>query len=83
MSLNLLKILAIFLLFDSLKSNPVSDPIYEGCGTTKTCLGFPDDCLPDKDCVTFSSTYKKGKNYHKFIIKTYLIFSKFLTYLLI
>ncbi|KAL7014116.1 hypothetical protein ACKWTF_015752 [Chironomus riparius] len=36
--------------------------IYEGCGTTKQCLGNPGDCVPDKDCVTMSSTYvKDGK----------------------
>ena len=36
------------------------DDIYEGCGTTKQCLGYPGDCVPDKDCVTMSSTYVKG-----------------------
>lgn len=36
------------------------DDIYDGCGTTKQCLGYPGDCIPDKDCVTFSSTFVRG-----------------------
>lgn len=58
----LLKLLPIFLLFEAINANVIApDPIYNGCGSSKTCLGFPEDCLPDKDCVTFSSAYKKGQ----------------------
>ena len=37
------------------------DDIYDGCGTTKQCLGYPGDCVPDKDCVTMSSSFVRGE----------------------
>lgn len=26
------------------------DPIYDGCGITKTCFGLPSDCVEQQSC---------------------------------
>ncbi|KAG5667410.1 hypothetical protein PVAND_015391 [Polypedilum vanderplanki] len=36
--------------------------LYDGCGDKKVCLGPTDDCVGDKDCVTFGSAHvENGK----------------------
>lgn len=40
-----------------------SDPIYEGCGQTKTCFGFPDGCVATKDCRTVTTSIVSGERY--------------------
>jgi hypothetical protein len=37
------------------------DYLYENCGANKVCLGPTDDCVADKDCVTFGSAEIKSE----------------------
>jgi hypothetical protein len=39
------------------------DPIYDGCGDTKTCFGEPQNCVATKSCQTFSAVIVKGDRY--------------------
>lgn len=39
------------------------DPFYDGCGSTKTCFGFPDGCLNDQSCRAISAVTVKGDKY--------------------
>lgn len=39
-----------------------SNPIYEGCGTTKACFG-PGECLATKSCSMMVSVLVKGEEY--------------------
>lgn len=32
-----------------------TDPVYEGCGTTKICIGSPSGCINDRDCRMFAA----------------------------
>lgn len=46
-----------------------SDPIYEGCGETKSCFGFPDGCVNTKSCQTIATSIVSGERY-EFEIKS-------------
>lgn len=46
-----------------------TDPIYEGCGETKTCFGFPDGCVGTKSCRTVATSTVRGESY-EFEIKS-------------
>jgi hypothetical protein len=37
------------------------DPIYDGCGSTKVCVGYPKRCVQTKTCDAFGSYYQKGE----------------------
>lgn len=45
------------------------DPIYEGCGDTKGCFGFPDGCVKTKNCRAISVVHVMGDRY-QFELKT-------------
>ncbi|XP_055318321.1 putative ferric-chelate reductase 1 homolog isoform X3 [Sitodiplosis mosellana] len=45
------------------------DPIYEGCGETKSCFGFPDGCVDSKSCQTVATSIVRGERY-EFEIKS-------------
>jgi len=38
----------------------VSDPIYNGCGESKNCFGFPDGCVASKTCTSISVVTVRG-----------------------
>ncbi|XP_031639436.1 putative ferric-chelate reductase 1 homolog isoform X2 [Contarinia nasturtii] len=46
-----------------------TDPIYEGCGQTKICFGFPDGCVNSKSCRTIATSIVRGERY-EFEIKS-------------
>lgn len=46
-----------------------SDPIYNGCGETKTCFGFPDGCVNTKSCQAVTAVMVRGERY-EFELKT-------------
>lgn len=52
------------------------DPIYDGCGSTKFCLGFPKNCVAKKSCQAFAARFVQGcKNLNfklKKLIKKFL-----------
>lgn len=37
-----------------------SDPIYNGCGQSKNCLGFPDGCVATKSCTSITVVTVRG-----------------------
>lgn len=39
------------------------DPIYNGCGNTKNCFGFPSGCVDTKTCHTVATVVVKGERY--------------------
>lgn len=41
-----------------------SDPIYAGCGTTKTCFGFPSGCVATESCNAVTAVTVLGEKYH-------------------
>lgn len=45
------------------------DPFYDGCGLDKTCFGFPDGCIPSRNCRSISAVSVKGDRY-QFEIKS-------------
>lgn len=47
------------------------DAIYEGCGTTKTCFGFPDNCVNSQTCQTISAVTVRGERYEFEIRSSY------------
>ncbi|XP_070068701.1 putative ferric-chelate reductase 1 homolog isoform X2 [Drosophila takahashii] len=38
----------------------VADPIYNGCGQSKNCFGFPDGCVASKTCTSVSAVTVRG-----------------------
>lgn len=46
-----------------------ADPIYEGCGTTKTCFGFPVNCVATQSCNAVTAVIVQGERY-QFEMKT-------------
>lgn len=56
-----------FLLFHV--QEQLSDPIYDGCGETKTCFGFPDNCVSTKSCRAITAVTVRGERY-EFELKT-------------
>ncbi|XP_037946002.1 putative ferric-chelate reductase 1 homolog isoform X1 [Teleopsis dalmanni] len=46
------------------------DPFYVGCGRSKTCFGFPDNCVKDKSCKAVASTIVRGDIY-EFELKSF------------
>lgn len=40
-----------------------SDPIYEGCGSTKGCFGFPEGCVSSRNCQAVVATIVQGERY--------------------
>jgi hypothetical protein len=45
------------------KASVVTDPIYDGCGSKKTCFGFPSDCVETKSCTAVVSCLVEGERY--------------------
>ena len=41
----------------------MTDPIYDGCGSKKTCFGFPRDCVESKSCTAVMSCLVEGERY--------------------
>lgn len=41
----------------------MTDPIYNGCGTEKTCFGFPGGCVETKSCTAVVSCLVEGDRY--------------------
>lgn len=41
----------------------MTDPIYNGCGTEKTCFGFPGGCVETKSCRAVVSCLVQGDRY--------------------
>lgn len=39
------------------------DPIYEGCGDTKGCFGFPEGCVETRNCRAVVATVVQGERY--------------------
>lgn len=40
-----------------------SDPIYQGCGDTKGCFGFPEGCVDKQNCNAVVATVVQGERY--------------------
>ncbi|XP_020814503.1 putative ferric-chelate reductase 1 homolog isoform X1 [Drosophila serrata] len=40
-----------------------SDPIYNGCGQSKNCFGFPDGCVSSKTCTSIAVVTVRGDVY--------------------
>lgn len=38
--------------------------IYEGCGETKGCFGFPGDCVRNKNCLAIAVIHVEGERYY-------------------
>lgn len=51
------------------RQEQLSDPIYDGCGETKTCFGFPDNCVNSKSCRAITAVTVRGERY-EFELKT-------------
>jgi len=41
----------------------VTEPIYDGCGSKKTCFGFPSGCVESKSCTAIVSCLVEGERY--------------------
>lgn len=37
--------------------------MYDGCGETKTCFGFPEGCVNTQSCRTMVATTVRGERY--------------------
>lgn len=35
--------------------------IYDGCGDTKICIGYPSGCVDKNSCKAFAASYQKGE----------------------
>lgn len=46
-----------------------ADPIYEGCGVTKSCFGNPDNCVKTQSCGIVTTVIVLGDKY-QFEIKS-------------
>ncbi|XP_055626075.1 putative ferric-chelate reductase 1 homolog isoform X2 [Toxorhynchites rutilus septentrionalis] len=40
-----------------------TDPIYEGCGSTKGCFGFPEGCVETRNCRAVAAVIVQGERY--------------------
>lgn len=40
------------------------DSMYEGCGTTKTCFGFPSNCVASQSCDALTAVTVEGEKYY-------------------
>ncbi|XP_016985376.1 putative ferric-chelate reductase 1 homolog isoform X2 [Drosophila rhopaloa] len=40
-----------------------ADPIYNGCGQSKNCFGFPDGCVASKSCTSITVVTVRGDVY--------------------
>jgi hypothetical protein len=45
------------------QASVMTDLIYEGCGSEKTCFGFPGDCVETKSCTAVVSCLVQGDRY--------------------
>nr|CAD7460611.1 unnamed protein product [Timema tahoe] len=45
------------------KAAATDDPIYSGCGSTKSCFGAPDQCLDTKSCTAVTTVQVEGDRY--------------------
>ncbi|XP_058458577.1 putative ferric-chelate reductase 1 homolog isoform X2 [Malaya genurostris] len=41
----------------------IVDPIYEGCGVSKGCFGFPEGCVETRNCRAVVATIVQGERY--------------------
>ncbi|XP_059610036.1 putative ferric-chelate reductase 1 homolog isoform X2 [Phlebotomus argentipes] len=41
-----------------------TDTIYDGCGTTKSCFGFPDNCLSARQCQVITTVTARGERFY-------------------
>ena len=41
----------------------MTEPIYDGCGSKKTCFGFPSGCVESKSCTAVVSCLVEGERY--------------------
>ena len=46
-----------------LEEFPVPDNIYDGCGESKYCIGFPEGCIESESCVSFGAVIVKDEIY--------------------
>jgi hypothetical protein len=37
-----------------------ANPMYQGCGDTKMCIGYPSGCVKKNTCKAFAASYQKG-----------------------
>lgn len=42
---------------------PQSDTIYDDCGSTKSCFGFPDGCVATRSCNAVGTVFVRGDIY--------------------
>jgi hypothetical protein len=47
----------------SVKSTFDQNEIYENCGETKYCLGYPKNCVKSKSCSTFGAIYVQNEKF--------------------
>lgn len=40
-----------------------TDPIYEGCGETKTCFGLPNNCVNNQNCAGMVTVEVRGEKF--------------------
>lgn len=45
------------------RASVVTDPIYDGCGSKKTCFGFPSGCVETTSCMAVMSCLVEGERY--------------------
>jgi len=45
------------------KASVMTEPIYDGCGSKKTCFGFPSGCVESKSCTAVVSCLVEGERY--------------------
>ncbi|CAG9811306.1 unnamed protein product [Chironomus riparius] len=46
------------------KPNEVeASPMYQGCGDTKICIGYPSGCVKKNSCKAFAASYQKDGKY--------------------
>lgn len=45
------------------QASVVTDPLYDGCGSKKTCFGFPSGCVETTSCMAVVSCLVEGERY--------------------
>jgi hypothetical protein len=45
------------------QASVTTDLIYDGCGSKKTCFGFPGGCIETKSCTAVVSCLVQGDRY--------------------
>lgn len=45
------------------QASVMTDLIYHGCGSKKTCFGFPGGCIDTKSCTAMVSCLVQGDRY--------------------